>query len=501
MQTNSPSPKKTGLFLLLIFCCLPAFLPAQQRSVVLIHTEGGSGYGVAWDKPNQIVTALHLVSGMKNIQVNWEGKKSSAQVVKILQASDLALLSLSTNLNIPPLKAFTADPPLDIDLNYWEVKTGAAQMTSKTTQLQKRTTLGKIDPRLVQNPQAGQDFARSLCSDGNSNYPTLNTGIIKFGEKNISKAHSGSPITFQDKIVGIVDGGNKPVNGSVSVWAIPATEFQRLLTNGTSYPPSHPSCSSDKLYSGLRTDNPFLSPELRETAREIEFSQNNPVTASGDSDFSLSLTYRTTCGDYYETLFEEDQQYIADIVQISEKVFPAEDRLQVYDLYPQPIDIYQDAVSGATIAIPQNTTIKTTSASDHTLIEVSSPGDGITMYIYISHQNSLSSCMEEVNWFKEYLESDGLPWQEDVDFPDEEPEDYTDDPDDPYYYEEFSRVILDEDDYITAQFDAYMIISDTDFIGVSVQVNDWQAVDDDKNERLMYYLMDACATITDFPYY
>ncbi|MDX2250111.1 MAG: hypothetical protein SF052_25235 [Bacteroidia bacterium] len=489
------------IFLSFILSAIAFTATAQQRSVVLIHTESGSGYGVAYGAPNKIVTALHLVSGKTQIEVNWEGKKSFAKVEKIYKKADLALIQLLTPLNIPMLDIYNSDAPFGIDLNYWEAKPGTKLMSSKTTQLQRRTTLGKIDPRLAQNPAAQLEFAKSLCTDGQSNYPTLNTSIIKFGEKNIDKAHSGSPITFEGKIVGMVDGGEKPVNGSVSVWAIPALEFQNLFTLGVPPPGSQPTCSSDKLYSGLRSDNPFLSPELQQMAQQIEYSQANPISGNGEDGFSFSLQYRTNCQDLYETLFPEDQEYIQDIVRMGEEGFHIADPLSVYDLYPQEIDIYQDGQTGATIAIPTYSNINIEQENGRTLIEVSSQYEGITMYIYVSHNHSMEEAQSEKEWFKSYLVSDGLNWEEDENSQGADIIDYSQDYYDPYYFEDMQRVIYDGEGYITSEFYATMTISDTDFLGVSVQVNDWQTLDDDPNERLISYLMEACTMITDFGYY
>ncbi|MEZ4772410.1 MAG: hypothetical protein R3D00_04445 [Bacteroidia bacterium] len=475
------------------------FATAQQRSVVLINTEAGSGYGVAWGAPNQIVTALHLVSGRNKIKVVWEGKTVDAKIEKIHKPADLALLKLASPLSIPLLETFESDAPTSIDLNYWELKIGSKLMTSKTTQLQKQTTLGKIDPRLA-DPKLQTAFAEALCTDGQANYPRLNTSIIKFSEKNIEKAHSGSPITFGNKIVGIVDGGEKPVNGSVLVWAIPATEFQNLITKGTSVAGAQTPCSSVKLYSGLRSDNPLLNPDLLEMAKTIEYSREHPITKNGDNGFSFSLAYRTNCRDFYGTLFPEDQEYIREIVELGEDDRNVAEKLSIYDLYGQKIDIYQDARTGATVAVPTNSKINIQQEGAHTLVEISSKYDGITMYIYLSHNETMEETRDEMAWFKEYLVSDGRPWELDEDFPDEEPIDYTDDEYDPYYFEDMQRVVIDEDNNVTAEFYARLTISDTDFMGVSVQVNDWETLEEDKYERLMSYLLEACATITDFPY-
>ena len=80
---------------------------AQKNSVVQVHADKSSGYGVACggpqNLPDRIVTALHVVAGKQTILVSWQGKSAYATVEKIYKASDLALLKLKTSLGIPAL--------------------------------------------------------------------------------------------------------------------------------------------------------------------------------------------------------------------------------------------------------------------------------------------------------------------------------------------------------------------------------------------------------------
>ncbi|MEZ4828913.1 MAG: trypsin-like serine protease [Bacteroidia bacterium] len=504
-------PLKPGLLFLSLIFFFPFFISAQRESVVLIHTEGGSGYGVVWGKNDQIVTALHLVAGRNKIQVtSSKNEKALAHVVKTLKDSDLALLHLNTPLNLPPTQTSPGDPPTDIDINYWERKVGTTQMDIKTTRLQKSTTLEKIDPRLIQDPQEKARFSQSLCSDGSANYPSMKADIIKFAEKNINKAHSGSPITRNNKVIGIVDGGNKPS----SVWAIPAAEFSRLLSEGTTVSP--PSCSSDRLYSGLRSDNPFLDEESKQQALEIEQSQNLQFGSA-----TLSLSFNTDCEDYYATLTQEEQGRIVNMVKNFEKEYPAGERLTAYDLYPQLIRIFQDASTGATLAIPSGATIGTFEEDGHSFIKITTPGEGTVMYVYLAHYDSIEACWKDLQWFRRYLVNYNFPWNPEVlnqplldslmglepimnlksvlDY--KAPVNYTKDTEDPYYAEDVEWVTRNFWKKVTGRFYANMLISDTDFMGVVVQTRNWQSIDEDKNERITSYLMEACARIMDFPFY
>lgn len=84
-------------------------LEAQQRpenSVVLIHADQTSGYGVMWN--GYIATVLHLVAGRQQILVSWQGQQSAAKVVQAHRDADLALLQLASPLNIPSCRFFRA---------------------------------------------------------------------------------------------------------------------------------------------------------------------------------------------------------------------------------------------------------------------------------------------------------------------------------------------------------------------------------------------------------
>ena len=94
----------------LLFICLflhGTVLSAQKNSVVQVHADKSSGYGVACggpqNLPDRIVTALHVVAGKQTIVVKWQGKSSYATIEKIYKPSDLALLKLQTPLGIPAM--------------------------------------------------------------------------------------------------------------------------------------------------------------------------------------------------------------------------------------------------------------------------------------------------------------------------------------------------------------------------------------------------------------
>lgn len=483
---------------LLLFALMLAISPAagQQESVVLVHAGKASGYGVAYGNPGNIVTALHVVAGRSPITVVWKNQKFSAAIEKIYKPADLALLRLQASPppNIPALKIYPGNPPLDTPLNFWEAPEKMFRMDKKETKLNRAVPLEQLDNRLERNSAA---LAQALCSDGQSNYPTLKTSVFKFEEKNIRKAHSGSPLTFQGHIVGLVDGG-PPINGKGFIWAIPAAgNFARLLSEGSTAIPRS-ACSSERLYSGLRADNPHLEndPVLAELA------ENEPFTFVDDNGNTIVFTheYRATCKDVYDTMFEEEQAYIRDLVTENEASFDEGERATLYDLYEQLIDVYQEENTGASIAIPAQSDLSIEKSEGHTLIEASSPFEGITMIIFARSNNSLEESRAAMTWFESYILSDREDWATDPEDEDEI-DDFLDDEEEPYYSKLMGRAAVDENGDPVAELFASLTIDGDDFLGVVVKVNDWQTVDDDKEERLFYYMMEACAMLTDFAYY
>lgn len=482
-------------FLLCALVLTVAPASGQQNSVVLINTEAGSGYGVAWRSPGKIVTALHLVAGRSKIFVKWENKESRARIKKVYKQADLALLELEKPLNIPALEIYNAGAPMRVDLNYWEAAQNAAAMSDKTTQLEKRAELSKLSTRLEKDPTG---FAKALCSD----YPALNTKVFQFEHPDIKKAHSGSPLTFGNLIVGMVDGGGgKPLGGKTCVWAIPATEFENLEKLGVA-PSNLPQCSSTNLYSGLRADNPHLDPALAELAKAIAASEENPFGFDDDSGDRLAfeLEYRAPFRDIYDTMFDEDQGYVEELVQENEAAFEEGQQVTVDDLFSQSINIFQEAETGATIAVPAASELRIKKEDGHTLVEASSPYEGITMIIFVENTNSIEASKSAMNWFKSYIMSDRQDWILEEGEKDEI-EDWLEDTDEPYYSELMERVAYDEEDNLVAELYASLTIDKTNFLGVVVKVNDWATLDDDQEERIFFYLMEACTILTDFAYY
>jgi len=483
-----------------------AFSQQEQESVVLVHTKPESGYGVAWDKPDNIVTALHLVAGKSPIVVQWKGKKAEATIVKTIKNADIALLKLATPLGIPPLQVHQGDPPLDSPVDFWEAPQGVARMDRKETRLDadaKAIPLQKFDNRLA-DPKHLAVFKKALCADGATNYPAMTQSVFKFEERNIRKSHSGSPITYNGKIIGMVDGG-QAIGGKACVWAIPAAgNFQSLLTSTAAAPKQ--TCSTQQLYGGLRDDNPLLKEgeALDNLADTLAYYEENPFEFTDDSNdqLKIDLEYFTPFREIFETMLEEDQQYVQDL--LSAEADEEDEQVSLDELLEQPIKIFQEEETGATIVIPANSffTIERSPDNRHTLVEVTGLDSDMEMVIFVQSTDSKEDAEAARQWFEEYIVSDGQDWVQETG--EDANEDIVDDElfndeDEPYYNELMDRVVYDEEGNVIAELYASLTIDETNFLGVAIKASAWS--NPSKAERLEYYLTAACAILSDFAYY
>ena len=482
--------------LVLIYVCYlmsMAHTVAQKNAVVQVHADKSSGYGVACggpqNLPDRIVTALHVVAGKKTIMVVWQGKKASATIEKIYKASDLALLKLNTSLGIPPLNLYSGEPPYDTNINFWEVPVNTTSVTAKTTVLEERTSLSKISPRVANNA-AG--LSKSLCMDAGQYYPGMTTDVINFKEPNIRKAHSGSPITYGDKILGLVDGGAKLIDGKACVWAIPASEFTKLFNQGTAPLATLQSCGGTTgnayMYSGTRSDNPLLSQE--EADQAAQFEQPMDYTSGDGTSLTLFHDYRMSFSEVYETLFPEAQSDLEGILE-------SETEISLVDMFESGIDIYIEEMTGISVMVPSQCQLNISSDESQTFITTTSPGGLITMSFYISTNTTMEEGLENMEGFKSAMAENGHI----MEAKEEDIADYTDDPENPYYSEYVENTLTDENGDVTGEFFADLIINDGDFLAITVSIFDWSQLENNPEERMFLYLMETCGLLSDFSIY
>src|ERR1700691_3726865 len=91
------------------------------------------GTGFAWNQPNTVVTALHVVAGCTSVSVRFGGSVVAwpATVNRVLRKADLVLLAIS---NAPPLPAMSESNQAlqgDQDLWAWGFQEGAPKPSEK----------------------------------------------------------------------------------------------------------------------------------------------------------------------------------------------------------------------------------------------------------------------------------------------------------------------------------------------------------------------------------
>lgn len=486
-------------FLLGWFLLIPCESTAQANSVAVVHGDGASGYGVAYGGTDKIVTCLHIVAGKSKIMVRWQNKEAEAIIEKIYKPSDLALLKLKTPLGIQAVAKYPGGTPFDTDVQYYEIPKGVARVDQKSAELEERTSLDKISTRVTGNASG---LAKLLCSDGSQYYPSMATSVINFEEPNIIKSHSGSPLAYQAKLLGLVDGGTI-VDGKPCVWAIQVADFDKLISQGTAPPSTLKSCEAPGvknkyMYSGTRSDNPMLTPEEAEAARAFESLIEAPTSFIDPCENLLTVqaAQRVSFTQVFESLFDESAQNVIDLFS-EEMEFDKGQRLSLEDLAYQTIDFYQEHITGASLVIPSESTLTTASNSFGNYVTLSSPLGTTTLSVFIAHLDTPEDAEKEMVRFKTMCAGMGQSMNPAAN----EIKDFRCDLANPYYKEAVENSTLDQNGKLKSEFQATMVVHKNNFVGTIVNVTDWDAMWEKPEERLFFYLLEISGLLTDFILY
>ena len=312
----------------------------------------------------------------------------------------------------------------------------------------------------------------------------MSTAVINFKEPNIRKAHSGSPLTYDNKILGMVDGGAKLVDGKPLIWAIPASDFNKLYVKGNQPARNMTTCTAEGtskyLYSGVRSDNPFLTASEAEQAKLLSIPLD--IESSQGEKLELLHNYTMSFAEVYETLYEEEQ------AQLQSKF--EEETMKV--LMNTIVHFYSEAATGVSIMIPDQCKLVTTTDAYGTLNTTTSPGGLVTMSVYVSAGKSTEDAVNAMNAFQEFIrppnkEFEPMTMETIKQF-------------DSYYglkYEYKGKV---GNNVKTITY-ANMTVDGPNFLAVSVNTSDWPAVNTDSNEKMYFYLMEVCSNLSNFPFY
>jgi S1-C subfamily serine protease len=325
-----------------------SFVQAQQKdkesarsSVVKIQTsyhrnnngkmvkEVGTATGWCWKEPTLVVTALHAVTGSDKITVYKAGVGSTtAKIEKVLKEADLALLRLSTGLELVPLQLQDADANSLSEYYVWGFPHAVFTMQGDDIRLSRSLE----DSPTLGNILTGNKLKDELRTQG---YPLPDARILRISST-IQPGHSGAPImTKTGTVIGIADGGLRDGTARIN-WAMPANYYLPRLATSKDLIPKEPSLQVS-LYSSRTVVEEDASEE--EEIREIEKEAEENTLVNGTR--SISKTWTASLDDILETLSVEEQQSMMEVFNTYE-----------IDMSDKMYDIYEDFETGATITVP-----------------------------------------------------------------------------------------------------------------------------------------------------
>jgi hypothetical protein len=214
-----------AVFLHVQFCLSTKLDQAQiqklKTSVVRVQVNSTNKIGSGFIYLNQkyAITAYHVISGSNgNVKIYYQalGLERTGRVIKTLKSADLALIEISSPVNVPVLATSTST--VDYNTEYtaigflWDAK------DYFPIDLMKKETRN-----LNFLPSATlQDITQSGC-------PSLTLNVFSFAGNPMVPGYSGAPIFDGDEsIIGIGDGGIKEGLASVS-WGIPCANLKPLF--------------------------------------------------------------------------------------------------------------------------------------------------------------------------------------------------------------------------------------------------------------------------------
>jgi S1-C subfamily serine protease len=309
---------------ILFFVCLPLMISLAQssdqkaaKSVVKITTSYmgkddkgktvrivGNGSGFCWNDKMHIVTALHVVAGIKNeditVYTDRETRSSGAKVISVFKEADLALLELDTDLGLSPLEIEIVDHNSPEEYYIWGFPHGIFQMGGDHIRFSR-----SIDPPPTLNSLVNKtDFKFTLETQG---YPLPKAQILRVSST-IQPGHSGAPIiTRNGTVIGVADGGLRSGTARLN-WAFPAHLYVPMLLTSKDPVPSAKSLQAN-LYASS-TIVPDDADEVTQNRILAEEARSN-VVAGGNQE--ISKIWTLSYDEILETMDEEDQYELNEI--------------------------------------------------------------------------------------------------------------------------------------------------------------------------------------------
>lgn len=283
------------------------------------------GTGFAWHSGKEVVTALHVVAGCQRLTVYSERDQVAyrVDVMRVLRRADLALMQVQGNASFPPMMEIAAPPQPNLDLVAWGYGEGVPAMRDF-----RRLRVANGAATLEQNVPS--QVASELKRAGS---PALDLNVVPI-DAPLAPGLSGAPLLDgSDRVRAIADGGVTHGVTHVS-WAIPVRYLAELIASSDSTatfatPNAHLSAAEVTRAQVFSAD--FVAPDARTvncgTARLRMARTRTLAEARIGNDSPLGLQQlETGIGGALPTL---------------------------------PFDVYEDAISGATVALPAGVELRT----------------------------------------------------------------------------------------------------------------------------------------------
>jgi hypothetical protein len=314
-------------------------IESARSSVVKIKTTypaGANGKhslatatGWCWKDPTLVITALHAVTGASKITVYKNPTtKCDARVEKVLKEADLALLRLSCDLALVPLKLQAADPNSTTEYAVWGFPQGIYSMAGDDIRFSRSLESTPILNSIL----TGDKLKNELETQG---YPLPGARILRISST-IQPGHSGAPIMAKDgSVIGVADGGLRGGTARIN-WAMPAYYYVPRLSTSNDLIPRTPSVQVS-LYSS-RTE---VDADATEEEENIEYKNEVAENTVVNGERSISKTWTASYDEITSTLTADDIISLA-TVTIAFGI----------DMSDTRYDIYEDYTTGATITSP-----------------------------------------------------------------------------------------------------------------------------------------------------
>jgi hypothetical protein len=276
------------------------------------------GTGFAWRSDKEVVTALHVVAGCQRLSVYSERDQVTYRVdlARVLRRADLALVQVQGSASFPPLVEVAAAPPANMDLVAWGYGEGIPAMRDFG-----RLRVANGPPTLQQNLPT--EVARELQRAGS---PALDLNVVPI-DAPLAPGLSGAPLLDgSNHVRAIADGGVTHGITHVS-WAIPVRYLSELAASRES---------------AIVFAAPNANLSAAEVARAEVFS----------ADFVDQNARTINCGT--ARLRKTRTRTLAEARIGNDSPIGLQQLEAIFGGAPStlPFDVYEDGVSGATVAVP-----------------------------------------------------------------------------------------------------------------------------------------------------